>query len=93
MLTVFIGLILGTKKSKDRRTPTGLGNSYWGSAGSAFGTYLPLQSPSVAPTATRLFAMGREGGGSRKQEMRDCKGIKILLGICLSSYRNEDLLP
>ena len=28
MLTVFIGLILGTKKIKDRRTPTSLGNSY-----------------------------------------------------------------
>ena len=40
MLTVFIGLILGTKKIKDRRTPTGLGNSYWGSADSgAFVTY------------------------------------------------------
>ena len=28
VLTVFIGLILGTKKIKDRRTPTHLGNSY-----------------------------------------------------------------
>ena len=28
VLLVFIGLILGTKKSKDRRTPTGFGNSY-----------------------------------------------------------------
>ena len=37
MLTVFIGLILGTK---DRRTPASLGNSYWGTADSgAFGTY------------------------------------------------------
>ena len=36
--TVFIGLILGTEKRKDRRTPTGLGNSYWGSADSAFVT-------------------------------------------------------
>ena len=25
--------------------------------------------------------------------MRDCKGIKILLGICPSSHRSEDLLP
>ena len=32
-------------------------------------------------------------GGSRKQEMRDCKGIKILLVICPSSHRSEDLLP
>ena len=34
-----IGLILGTEKRKDKRTPTGLCNSYWGSADSAFGTY------------------------------------------------------
>ena len=34
-----IGLILGTEKRKDRRTPTGLCNSYWGSANSAFGTF------------------------------------------------------
>ena len=40
VLTVLIGLILGTKKIKDRRTPTGLGNRYWGSADSeAFRTY------------------------------------------------------
>ena len=46
MLTVFIGLILGTKKIKDRRTPTDLGNSYWGSADSgAFGTYRGVASP------------------------------------------------
>ena len=25
--------------------------------------------------------------------MRDCKGNKILLGICPSSHRSEDLLP
>ena len=48
----------------------------------------PLQSPSVSPTAARLF-----GGGLRKQEMRDCKGIKVLLGMCPSSHRGEDLLP
>ena len=45
MLTVFIGLILGTKKIKDRRTPASLGNSYWGSADSAFGTYLGVAFP------------------------------------------------
>ena len=38
----------------------------------------PLQSPSVVPPAARLFA-----GGARKQEMRDCKGIKISLGMSL----------
>ena len=37
---VFIGLILGTKKIKDRRTPNSLGDSSWSSAESgAFGTY------------------------------------------------------
>ena len=30
--------------------------------------------------------------GSRKQEMSDCKGIKILLAICPSNDRGEDLL-
>ena len=79
MLTVFIGLILGTKKIKDRRTPTCFGQQLLSSS---------CQSPSVAPTATRLFT-----GSSRKQEMRDCKGIKILLAICPSSHRSEDFLP
>ena len=32
-------------------------------------------------------------GGSRKQETRDCKGIGILLAICPSRHRSEDLLP
>ena len=31
-------------------------------------------------------------GGLKKQEMRDCKGIKTLLAICPSSHRREDLL-
>ena len=35
----FFGLILVTEKGKDRRTPTGLCNSYWDSADNAFGTY------------------------------------------------------
>ena len=40
VLIVFIGLILGTKKIKDRITPTGLGNSYWDPEDSgAFGTH------------------------------------------------------
>ena len=38
-------------------------------------------------TATRLFV-----GGSRKQEMRDCEGIKISLGIGPLSRRSEALL-
>ena len=48
----------------------------------------PCQSSSMAPTATHLFTEG-----SRKQETRDCKGIKILLSICPSSHRGEDFLP
>ena len=44
-LTVFIGLILGTEKSKDRRIPTGLGNSLLGPEDSAFGTYQRVASP------------------------------------------------
>ena len=43
------------------------------------------QSSSVAPL---LFT-----GGLRKQETTDCKGIKILLAVCPSSHRGEDLLP
>ena len=36
----FQWFVLGKKKIKDRRTPTGFGNSYWGSADSEnFGTY------------------------------------------------------
>ena len=31
-------------------------------------------------------------GSSRRQETRDCKGIKILLAICPSSHRGEDFL-
>ena len=34
VLTVFIGLILGTKEIKDRRSLTCLGNSYWSTADS-----------------------------------------------------------
>ena len=89
MLTVFIGLILGTKKSKDR-SPTVLGNSYWGSADSAFGTYQRVASPeSLNCTHCRPSVHG----GFEEKEKRDCKGIKILLGICPSSHRSEDLLP
>ena len=46
MLTVFIGLILGTKKIKDRRTPTCLGNSYKSTEdGGAFVTHWGVASP------------------------------------------------
>ena len=91
MLTVFIGLILGTKKIKDRETPlawvTTTGGQRIVEPSGPTGEW-PLQSPSVSPTAARLFV-----GGLRKQEMRDCKGIKVLLGMCPSNHRGEDLLP
>ena len=45
-------------------------------------------SPSIVPTAVHLFVESL-----RKQEIRDCKGIKILLAICPSSLRSRDLLP
>ena len=46
VLAVFINPILGTKKIKDRRRPTGLGNSYWSPADSgAFGTRWGAASP------------------------------------------------
>ena len=57
--------------------------SLWGTVRSS-----PCQSPSVAPTAAHLFT-----AGLRKQETRDCKRIKILLGVCPSSHRCEDPLP
>ena len=45
MLTVFIGLILGTKEVKDRRTPIHLGNSYKRAEDSgAFGTHWGVAS-------------------------------------------------
>jgi len=46
VLTVFIGLILGTKRIKDRRTLTHLDNSYWGAEDSgAFWTCWGVASP------------------------------------------------
>ena len=72
VLTVFIGLILGTKKSKDRRT-SGLGNSYWGSADSAFGTcwgVAPPESLSCAHCCPPVFG-GQRGlvRGNKKWEI------------------------
>ena len=92
VLTVFIDLIPGRKKIKDRWTPTGLGNSYWGPADSGvFGTNWGVGPARVPQLHPQLLACSR--GGSRKQEKRDCKGIKILLGMCPSIYRSKDILP
>ena len=90
MLTIFIGLILGTEKSKDRRTPTGLGNSYWGSADSAFGTYQRV-APPESLNCTHCHPPIH--GGFKEKETRNCKGIEILLGTCPSSHRSKGLLP
>ena len=46
MPTIFIGLILGTKEVKDRRTLTCLGNGYKGTEDSgAFGTHGEVPLP------------------------------------------------
>ena len=88
--TVSTGLLLGTKEVKDRRTPTCLGNSYEGAAGSGvFGTHWGV-APARVPHCTHLCLPVT--GGLRKQEIRHCKGIKILLFICPSSHRGEDFL-
>ena len=86
----FIGLILDTKKIKDR-TPTHLGDSYSGPEDSgSFRTCCRLASvESLSCTTATCLSVE----GLRKQEMTDCKYIKILLAICPSSHRSEDLLP
>ena len=90
MLTLFIDLILGTEKSKDRRTPTSLGNHYWGPADSAFGTYQRVASPE---SLNCTHCHSPVHGSFEETRNEDCKGIKILLGIRPSSRRNKDLLP
>ena len=77
VLTVFIDLILGTKKIKDRRTPTGLGNSYWGPADSgAFGTHWRL-APARVPQLHPLPLISSQGIWENKKteivkELRFC---------------------
>ena len=70
MLTVFIGLILGTKMIKDRRTLTPLGNSYQGIAESrAFVTYwgrVPARVPQLHPLP---LACLQGVQGNKKQEI------------------------
>ena len=69
VLIVFIGLILGTTKIKDRRTPTGLGNSYWGSADSAvFRTHWGVALPESLTCTQRHLPVCREVQGNKKQE-------------------------
>ena len=80
MLTVFIGLIIGTEKIKDRETPTGSGNGYWGLADSAFETYQRVASPESL-SCTHCHPPVR--WEFKERETRDCKRIKILLGMSL----------
>ena len=69
-LTVLIGLILGTEKIKDRRTPTGLGNSYWGPAGSgAFGTHWGVAPARALQLHPWLLTCSREVQRNRKREI------------------------
>ena len=74
VLTVFIGLILGIKKIKDRWTPALLGNSYWVPADSgAFGTHwgvAPARVPQLHPLPLACSqAGGGRGSSSKKQEI------------------------
>jgi len=70
VLTVFIDLILGTKKIKDRRAPTGLGNSYWGPADSgAFGGTLGSRLSRVPQLHPLLLTCSRGVRGNKKQEI------------------------
>ena len=86
VLTVFIGLILGTKKIKDRRTLSSLGNNYWGSADSAvFRTHWGVALARVPQLHLLLLSCSRGVWGNNKW---DCKEIKILLDICPSSHRS-----
>ena len=74
MLTVFIGLILGTEKSKDRRTPTGLAPPATGAqqiVPLGHTKEQPPQSPSIAPTAARLFVAGWGVGGVQGNKKRE----------------------
>ena len=73
VLTVFNGLILGTKKIKDRRTPAGLGTGAQQMVKTLGHTKeQTLQSPSIAPTATHMFA-----GGSRNKKWEILKELRF----------------
>ena len=77
VLTVFIGLIFGTKMIKDRRTLTPLGNSYQGIADSrAFVTYwggVPARAPQLHPLPL-AYLQGVWGNKKREiiKELRFC---------------------
>ena len=91
VLTVFIGLFLGTKKIKDRRTPTA-----WVTATGAQEITEPLghtEEKLLPKSQNCTYCCSPVHGGLMKQETRDCKEMKILLGIGPSNHRSEDLLP
>ena len=93
--TVFIGLILGTKEIKNAHLlgQQLLGHSRWCKLWDTLGSRVALaRVPQLHPLPLACL-WGWGGPVSRKQEMRDYKGIKILLAICPSSHRSKDLLP
>ena len=69
LVVSFIGLILGTEKRKDRRTPTGLCNSYWGSADSTFGTCWGVASPESLNCAPCLPPVRRRFEETRNKRL------------------------
>ena len=74
--------MLGTKRLRaEESQPT------WATATKTQQIVEPSGHPGT-PTTARLFAECL-----RKQEMRDCKGVKILLAVCPSSHMSKDLLP
>ena len=68
--TIFIGLILGTKEVKDRRTLTYLGNSYWVIADSgAFRTHWGEAPARVLQLHPLLLTCSQGVQGNKKQEV------------------------
>ena len=69
VLTVCIGLILSTK-IKDRRTPTGLGKSYWGPADNgAFGTCWGVDPARIPQLHPLPVACSQGVRGNEKQRL------------------------
>ena len=87
VLTVFIGLIFGTK-SKDRRTTTGLGNSYWGSADSAFGTNLKSSLSRVPQLRPLPPACSQGVQWNKKREIVIVRHVLPAIGA-RTSYLNQ----
>ena len=91
MPTILIDLILGTKEVKDREpSPT------WATATGVQQIVEPSgHTQGVAPARVPQLHHCRSTvhRGFEETEMRDSKGIKILLAICPSIHRSEYFLP